>query len=434
MEQNDLIEAGLAAVGNGEYEMARTHFHMAATQNPKLVAAHVNLGSVLWLLKDLDGAAIEFAEAIAIHPRSAEAQMNLGVIYGDTDRLDDAVRHLRLAMAIEPTGTGYSNLGVVYRRQNKRQLALQAFEAARAFEPEDPQHHLDCANEYLLFGRFTEGWRGYAERLKLGYGHSKMEIVKDARVWTGEHVHHLVIHFEQGFGDTIQASRYIDKASEHCDQLTFVPQPGLVELMRLSFAHNPKVTVSVQVPSEYDCYQWTDSLMADAGEPMPCAPYLSVPVTNKWRHLRSLPGLRIGVVWAGREDTLIDKRRSMHLSTLEPLLDLPGVSYVSLQMHRDEHDARLYDLAPYLHDWASTAGAMAELDLIISVDTAAAHLAGALGKPVWLLNRFDTCWRWQLDRTDSPWYPTMRIFRQPIAGDWGTVISNVHSALIDLMP
>jgi Tfp pilus assembly protein PilF len=429
----DLIDSGLAAVGSGDYAMACRDFRAAAAHNPKLVAAHVNLGSVLWLLKDFDAATLSFIEAIAIHPRSADAHMNLGVIYGDTDRLDDAVRHLRIALSIDPTAAGYSNLGVVYRRQNKRQLALHAFEAARAFGPDDPQNHLNCANEYLLFGRYTEGWRGYAERLKMPYGHSTFEIAKDSRVWTGEHVHHLLIHHEQGFGDTIQSSRYIDEASEHCDRLTFVSQPSLAELMRISFAHNPKVTVSAEIPAKYDCFQWTESLLADGGEPRPMPPYLSAPVSNKWRHLHSLRGLRIGLVWAGSKDTLVDARRSMHLHDLEPLLDLAGVSWVSLQMDRDEHDARLYDVAPYLKDWASTAGAMAELDLILSVDTAAAHLAGALGKPVWLLNRFDTCWRWQLDRTDSPWYPTMRIFRQPAADDWESVIETVGVALTDLV-
>jgi hypothetical protein len=155
--------------------------------------------------------------------------------------------------------------------------------------------------------------------------------------------------------------------------------------------------------------------------------------------LRGLPGLKVGLAWAGKARTeqphaaAIDKRRSMRLAQMAPLLSVPGCSFVSLQLGapaaRVAQAACVHDVSQRLCDWDDTAGLVAGLDLVIAVDTAVAHLAGALGRPVWMLNRFDSCWRWLLDREDTPWYPSMRIFRQGRAGDWAGAVERVRAAL-----
>jgi ADP-heptose:LPS heptosyltransferase len=147
--------------------------------------------------------------------------------------------------------------------------------------------------------------------------------------------------------------------------------------------------------------------------------------------LAHLPGRRVGVVWAGNPAYPADRKRSVKFATLAPLLDAPGVSFVSLQLGEAAAEAAgrfAFDAAPFIGDYADTAAAIEALDVLISVDTSAAHLAGALGRPVWLLNRADTDWRWLLERSDSPWYPSMRIFRQTAPGDWGAVIEQVRAS------
>jgi hypothetical protein len=174
-------------------------------------------------------------------------------------------------------------------------------------------------------------------------------------------------------------------------------------------------------------------------------PYLAADPDQEraWRiRLAALPGLRVGLVWAGnprpadRAANAVDRRRSMALSRLAPLGAVPGVSFVSLQKGQRADEAKVPPPGMVLHDWtdelwdfADTAALTAGLDLLISVDTSAVHLAGALGKPVWVLNRYDACWRWLYDRADSPWYPTARLFRQPAYGDWDSVIAEVEAAL-----
>jgi hypothetical protein len=170
--------------------------------------------------------------------------------------------------------------------------------------------------------------------------------------------------------------------------------------------------------------------------------YLSADSSAWTEFLGSLPGLKVGLVWAGKSRTeqphavAIDKRRSMRLADMAPLLNIPGCSFVSLQlgppaaqMQHVPEAAALHDVSSRLNDWSDTAALIAGLDLVIAVDTAVVHLAGALGKPVWMLSRFDACWRWFLGRDDTPWYPSMRLFRQTTRGDWGDVITRVSQAL-----
>jgi hypothetical protein len=204
--------------------------------------------------------------------------------------------------------------------------------------------------------------------------------------------------------------------------------------MKESWKHNAKVTVVETLPDSFSGHVWVDSLpgIFQAGvRPIPNQPYLSVPRSAIWQQrLAPYTQRRVGVAHAGRLGHKIDERRSVSLAVYDPFLAVPGVDFFSLQVERKETDPRVIDLSDWLYDWAETAALIQELDLVITVDTAVCHLAGALGKPVWMLNRFDSCWRWLMTGSTTEWYPTMRIFRQPAADDWRTVVSEVRDALV----
>ena len=242
----------------------------------------------------------------------------------------------------------------------------------------------------------------------------------------------VIIHAEQGVGDTLQFARFIPLAGALARVVVACP-PSLKVLLE-TLPNVAEVAVGKPVP-RYDKHCPLMSLPAILGIGVErfagSVPYLRAdPATvSIWRErLAELPGPRVGVVWAGNPVYPADRKRSMPFAVLAPLLALPGVSFVSLQMG-EAAAAGLgrfaFDAAPLIGDYADTAALMMALDLIISVDTSAAHLAGALGRPVWLLNRADTDWRWLLERSDTPWYPSMRIFRQPVPGDWASVVSEV---------
>lgn len=428
-----LINEGLACLSQQNYQGAAEQFRQATILAPDHPIGHLNLGAVLWHQNDLGGATSAIQRALTLDPRLVQAHVNLAVMYAEREQFTEALQHLELSVQITPDAAAYHNIGIIQRRQGNRQQALEAFNKALDLQPHDWLTQLNCATELLVLGQFTAGWQAYEARLGNRAVYDSYTIQKGKPQWNGQWVDHLVIHYEQGFGDTIQSCRYIDAASQRCNRLTLIPQPVLLKLLQSSFADNPKITVTDIHPVEFDCYQWIDGLPRwfDAGsKPIPAKPYLRVPSSTTWqRRFAALAGRKIGLVWAGRADIINDNRRSMHLDNLDQLLDVSDVSFISLQRDCAEHDPRLFDAARYFTDWSITAAAIQELDLVISVDTAVAHLAGALGKPVWLLNRFDTCWRWQLERMDSPWYPTMRIFRQPVADDWQTVLTEVIKAI-----
>jgi Tfp pilus assembly protein PilF len=430
---SDPIIDGLAFATAHDYQHAAECFQLAINQHPTEVAGYLNLGAMAWRLGDFQHATEALEQALQLAPQLPEAHINLAVMYAEYGQYNDAQHHLESAMDIAPCAYGYYNLGIIQRRLGNRPAALAAFDRALSYDP-DWLTQLNRANELLTLGQFATGWDAYEARLGFTavYDHYTVQT-QGKPLWNGEFVEHLLIHYEQGFGDTIQSCRYLHAASERCNRLTFVPQPVLTRLLQSSFKHNKKITITDILPDDFDSYQWVDGLprIFKAGiKRIPNQSYLSCPTDTTWRtRFESLQPFKVGVVWAGRADCINDHRRSMQLSDLDALLALTDISFVSLQLDRDERDRRMFDAAPYLSDWSDTAAAIDELDLVISVDTAVAHLAGAMGKPIWLLNRFDTCWRWQLNRSDSAWYPSMRIFRQPSTDDWRTVVIDVVVAL-----
>jgi hypothetical protein len=255
------------------------------------------------------------------------------------------------------------------------------------------------------------------------------------------------VYAEQGFGDTLQFCRYVPLLAATARVILEVPKP-LLRLLSALPGVSQAVATGDPLP-DFDLYCPLVDLPLAFGTTVATipnqVPYLQADPdqVTLWRQrVEGLPGLRVGMVWSGaprpelpKVDN-VDHRRSIPLKQLAPLGQVPGVSLVSLQKGDRATQAKLpppsltiADWTEELDDFAVTAALIEALDLVISVDTSVAHLAGALGKPVWVLSRYDACWRWLRDRTDSPWYPTAKLFRQPVAGDWASVIAEVTIAL-----
>ena len=300
----------------------------------------------------------------------------------------------------------------------------------------------------LALGDFSAGWAHFERRWTGCPTLQGSYRFPPERAWQGEALagKRLLLWAEQGLGDTLQFIRYASLAAAAGATVWVEVQPPLVGLLR-SVAGASEVHAFGEGPDRWDFHCPLMSLpyrFATTLETIPAAvPYLTADASAvaRWRErLAALPGLKVGLVWAGgarpgRVDLeAIDARRSLKLAALAPLAAVPGVQLVSLQKGPAAAEVAQapFSLVDWSDEWqnfADTAALVEALDLVISVDTAVAHLAGALGRPVWMLNRLDTCWRWLLERNDTPWYPSMRLFRQRESGAWDEVIAGLVTAL-----
>jgi tetratricopeptide (TPR) repeat protein len=389
--------------------------------------------------------------AIALNPEDPVAHNNLGNALRQLGRLAEAEMSCRDALRLRPDFfEAHNNLGSVLQNLGRVTEAEASYRAALRLRPDGPGTHTNLARVLLLTGRFEEGWDECEWRWKTRHM-SGGERNFSPPLWQGETIGDRVIllHAEQGFGDTLQFCRYAPLVAAGARTVLEVQAPLVRLLARL-----PGITQIIARDDSLPAFDLHCPLMSlprafgTTLETIPgTTPYLTAdPVCAlTWRvRLAGLAGLRVGLVWAGGQLTdpdlaVVDGRRSLALDMLAPLAEVAGVNFVSLQKGgpaaqaaTPAHGMALHDFTADLHDFADTAALIDGLDLVISVDTAVAHLAGGLGKPVWLLNRFDPCWRWLLNRDDSPWYPQLRQFRQPAPGDWTSVIGQVRDALTRL--
>jgi Flp pilus assembly protein TadD len=370
---------------------------------------------------------------------------DLGLALCEANRLTEAVGHLEAAVRQTPGDPQpRNNLAGVLRELGRLDDAEAIYRQAIRLTPEDPALHVNLAIALLLAGRLREGWAEWEWRWQ---ARPEMALGFDQPRWEGEPLNGrtLLIHAEQGLGSNIQFCRYVNLIPPE-GRVVLAVQPALVRLMT---GLGDGITVAAigdtlpKIDLRCPMLSLPRVLGTNAVADIPAnIPYLRTDpaAVARWqRRAATLPGLRVGLVWAGNpEDARMDRRRSMPPAALTPLADLPGVSLVSLQVARAATALPESSLGEAVHDWTAelsdfveTAALIEALDLVISADTAAVHLAGALGKPVWLLNRFDTCWRWLLGRDDSPWYPTLRQFRQTAPGRWDEVVARVRIALAD---
>jgi hypothetical protein len=305
-----------------------------------------------------------------------------------------------------------------------------------ALKPDHAKAHLNRSLALLLTGELDEGWREYEWRFAVNVYDRKF----DRPLWSGEPLAgaSILMHAEQGFGDTLQFVRYIPAVAERGGRVVLEVPGSLVRLAR-TVAGASEVVASGDPLPPFDCHCPLLSLprvfKTNLATIPNVVPYLQVPAeaSADWTdRITATPGLRVGIVWAGTTVGAID------LQLLQPLWEVDGVSWFSLQVGERSGDVssldgvKIADLSPWLVDFAETAAAVCRLDLVISVDTSVAHLAGALGRPTWLLVRYPPEWRWLLEREDSPWYPTARLFRQEKEEDWSGVAREVAAALAQM--
>jgi tetratricopeptide (TPR) repeat protein len=425
------------------YDEAIVHYRRALALNPGHAKAHSNLGSALRLRGRLDEAEAECRRALEIDPTSASAHINLGTVFASQDRLDDAAQSFRRATELKPDmAEGFLNLGLALHNKGEFEEALTQYRRAIGVRLDYADAHMAEAFALLTLERdFPEAltklewrWR-LADRKPRGFTQP---------LWLGEPLagKTILLHAEQGFGDSLMLLRYAPMVAARGGRVIIeVPKP-LVRLAKtLAGGPFPVIAEGAALPA-FDLHCPLMSLPLALGttpQTIPAqVPYFSAAPDDirRWKErLGDAPGLKIGIAWAGNPNHRNDERRSIALDRFAPLFEVPGVRWFSLQVGARAGDlaalppGRVNDLSPQLTDFAETAAAVANLDLVISVDTAPAHLAGALGRPVWVLLPFNPDWRWFAQRTDSPWYPTARLFRQSAPGDWANAITAVQDAL-----
>ncbi|MDR3517694.1 MAG: tetratricopeptide repeat protein [Azospirillaceae bacterium] len=431
-------------------------YRKAVTLKPGFTEAYANLGAVLQELGRLDEAVICYRKLIELNPSLVAACTSLGSVLQRQGRLNDAVLCCRRAVAIAPdSANSYVNL-VAYAtmrglppEQRCLEEAIRCCRRAIKIDPTLAEAHYNLATPLLLTGQFHPGWQEYEWRWKVPSFQAHRPAFPQAE-WQGEPLagRTILLYGEQGFGDFLQFVRYAPLVAARGARIVLrVPKP-LIRLLK-TVPGISEIIGQDEAPPPFDYHQSLMSLPGIFGTDIDTIP-ATIPyfradpaITARWQtRLSALPGLNVGLVWAGnprRHDfaaTLVDQRRSIALEHFAPLATIPGIQWISLQKGPGARRSGTPPGGLMLHDWmdeiddfADTAALIEALDLVVTVDTSVAHLAGALGKPVWILSRYDGCWRWLLNRDDTPWYPTARLFRQDRPHDWDRVIDRVRDHL-----
>ncbi len=412
--------------------------------------AHNNLGAALADIGDYDKAVASYRQALQIHPDYVDAHSNLGSALKGLGKLEASLGSYRRALQINPDyADAHNNLGVTLTELGQLDAAIASCRRAIQLKPNSAIAHLNLSVALLSSGQLSEGWREYEFRWS-GSPRKLQRPVTPLPQWTGQLPQpgdRLLVFEEQGMGDKLQFSRYLKLARQHFPGgVSFVICRPLQALMRRSF---PEIEIVEATPSDQSRWQWQCPLLSlplalnTTMETIPAeVPYLEADPAKiaRWRDAIArlhLPATtrKIGVTW--RTGTYLQNApaRAVALRQLAPLLQIPDTAWFSLQKEPDPDkdewvaSGKLIDWSDQLLDFDDTAALTTQLDLVISVDTSIAHLAGGLGKPVWLFNRHASEWRWLLGREDSPWYPTMRLFNQKVAGDWDEVVHRMKLAL-----
>ena len=434
----------------GRKDLAEQFYGQALRLRPDFAEAYNNLGLLLQERGEAERAAACFSEALATDPMLDAAHTNRGSALLKQGWMDGAIDSFKRALEINPASAeAWNNLGNVYFRLHRLDEAETAYLESIRLKPDYAEADLNLGILRLLRGNFRDGWPSYESRWKIpGVAEKQPRFAQPE--WTGEPLagRSLLVYSEQGMGDNLQFVRYLPllRARYPDSKIYFWCLPPLYRL----FAANADAwgiealppTVAGGLPP-FDLHIALLSLPWRLGTELATipaeVPYLrpDPALVERWgARLQGLPGKRVGVVWASGEVYTFHRFRTVRLRQLEALLAVEGVSWVSLQkgggasqIESEGLSDRILNVMDEVEDFADTAALIANLDLVISVDTSVPHLAGALGVPVWLLDRFDTDWRWLLDRSDSPWYPSMRIFRQTVFGDWETVMAPAAQAL-----
>ncbi len=411
----------------------------ARVYRPDLAQGNFNFAYALEQLGRLADAAIFYLQTLRLDPTCAEACCNLGRLQQLTGRLDEAISWYEQALRLRPDARAATNLGTVYWQKGQPAEALYYCNEALHLEPQNPEAHFLRANLMLLSGNYEAGWPEYEWRLQRA--EMPTRFANHPR-WDGSPLdgRTILLHTEQGLGDTLQFVRYAPLVKRLGGNVLLECPTELQRLLKNCAGVAEILEAGASMP-HFDVQASLLSLPAILKTTLASVPatipylYADAALVESWRtELRQYSGFRIGIIWQGNpkfglpEYRAVDKSRSFALSNFEPLARLQGAQLFSLQKGygREQLPAcqsrfGIVDLSDRLGDFMDTAAAMMNLDLIISLESAPAHLAGALGRSVWTVLPYAGCWRWLQNRDDSPWYPTMRLFRQSTPGNWGEV-------------
>jgi tetratricopeptide (TPR) repeat protein len=447
--QPDYAEA-LNNLGNAQRELGRFAEAMISCREalrlkPGYPEGYDNLGNVLFDQERFAEAADVIRKGIEMNPSRAIAHHNLAMALGALGQMDEGIRAAGLAVQLDGRyAEGFNTLGNLLAEEGRYAEASEALERAIQLKPGLADAHVNLSFILLLHGDFQRGWAEHAWREKAKPKYRPSRFVQPK--WDGGELNGrtILLHAEQGLGDTIQFARYAPLVAQRGGRVVISCPEELVQLL----AELPgvvRVTAETD-PGNFDCHCPLMSLPAVFGtrvETIPApARYLQAPaqLAASWRNrIGNEAGMRVGLAWAGNPKHKRDRRRSISLEQLAPLSAATGVRFYSLQKGDAARQAatppeamRLIDFSAELRDLADAAALVENLDLVISVDTATAHLSAALGKPTWVLLPLVPDWRWMLHRDDSPWYPRMWLFRQTAAGDWNGPIRRITQALCEL--
>ncbi len=483
-EATDLFAQAVSDHRHGRYAEAAESYRRVIAARPDYAEAHYNLGAVSMKLGRADEAAAGFRRAAAIRPDLVPAHFDLGIACAATGSLGEAADSYRRAIALAPDHhAAHNNLGNALKALGQPEEAAACYRRAIAVRKDVPALHCNLANTLRALGQTEEAATCYRRAIALqpDYGEARFGLAMtllgrgdlaagfeayewrwqtpqaiaaqrdlDRPQWRGEPASGktLLIHVEGGFGDTLQFCRYAPLAAARGLRVVLEAQAPLLRLLRTLDGVDRLVPLG-EPPGDFDLHCPMLSLpfaFRTTLAHVPAAPsYLRADAASTaamrvrldaLEPVRTTEGarpVRVGVVWAGdpgrrvRAMAAVDGRRSMAPELLAPLFAVPGVRFFSLQKDGPAAPASfgLIDLMTGMDDFADTAALVSQLDLVISVDTAVAHLAAALGRPVWLMDRHDHCWRWLDGRADSPWYPALRITRQERPGDWAGVVAAI---------
>jgi len=474
--------SGSLKLQQGNLDTAENLLEKAKALVPGHAGVYNNLGTVFREQGRHDAAIESYNKAITLKPDNAEAYNNRGIVFQEQGMFDEALANYKKSIEFKPAHYVYSNLGCVLMEKGEYREAIESCKRAIASKPDYAEAHINLGNvlqelgrhdeailcydksvelapdnvkahinraiERLLLEDFERGWPEYEWRLrKEDYVFNHFHQPR----WDGSALNGrtILVNTERGFGDSIHFARYLPKLKESGGYVIFECQQTLSRLMRgcsgideIVVKHTkssmPNVVFDVYVPlmSLPGIFSTTlDNIPAEA-------PYISVDseLTESWRkRLYRNDDFKVGIVWKGNFNNISGRRRSCSLADFAPLAGIPGLVFYSLQKGQEAMEANnpptgmnIINLDSGLKDFADTAAVIANMDLVISIDTAVVHLAGAMGKPVWTLLHFTPDWRWFLQRDDSPWYPGMSLFRQTQPNDWSGVFEQVKESLSNL--
>ncbi len=438
-----LYNLGRAYEQVGQLDLAVTAYRQAVGLQPRFAKAWGNLGVTLRAQGRWQEAVAACREALRVQPDLLGGRANLANALSDCGEFDEAIRLYHEALAVAPEhAETWSGLGLALRGAGKLGDALAACQRAAALRPNQPLVHWNLAHVLLLLGQFVEGWAEYEWRWQVREFPSKRRNFTPPQ-WRGEALagRTILLHAEQGFGDTIQFVRYAPLVAQRGGRVVLECPEKLTRLLE-SVAGIERVIATGSALPKFDLHVPLLSLPHAFGTTLatiPAAiPYLQPPADAKARwaaRLAETKTRRIGLVWAGNPDQKYAALKSVPLEALARLTAREDAQFFSLQVGAAAAAlerlpaGRIIDLAPELTDFAETAAAISQLDLVISADTVVAHLTGALGKPAWVMLQNVPDWRWLMGRDHSPYYPGMRLFRQKSAGDWAGVVAQVEAAL-----